>query len=487
MNLWTIKKSNIFMIVISTICGVLLGFLGAVKLANFNEGLFYISTTTVTQHQDVVSKIENSGEDISSFSAASGKLFSGKPKFQFPIKDIKFGKGIIPKKSNAMSKGNLKQDKFNYKCDKWSVVTTIFDPSESIIKQANLGEDWCLVIVGDRKTPKEYKVNGSSKVAYLDADYQESYLNQKFPDFMKKIPWNSFGRKNVGYLFAIDHGAKYVWDFDDDNLLLTDTFPFSLNSEKYRIQIPRSSNSTTYNPYPGLGALVGRNTPVWPRGFSLVHIKDSESYRKEFVCGNIPSSKMGVVQSLANHDPDVDALFRIILKTPFDFSTKILTSLPVAVPHNSLSPMNAQACLFFENSLWMLLLPVSVHGRVADIWRSYIGLRLLKEVGIVAIFTPPMVAQFRNAHNYLADLQSEIPLYEKATAIVEDLSKHRLTSSSFPGMIEEMFIYMYERDYISIDDVYLAQEWIQALLNVNYPFPTVKKTFGTDYMADFRC
>ena len=41
-------------------------------------------------------------------------------------------------------------------------------------------------------------------------------LNDEFVD---ALPWNSFGRKNVGYLFAIAHGAKVIWDFDDDNFL----------------------------------------------------------------------------------------------------------------------------------------------------------------------------------------------------------------------------------------------------------------------------
>jgi len=37
--------------------------------------------------------------------------------------------------------------------------------------------------------------------------------------FVDELPWHSFGRKNVGYLFAIANGASHVWDFDDDNML----------------------------------------------------------------------------------------------------------------------------------------------------------------------------------------------------------------------------------------------------------------------------
>ena len=36
-------------------------------------------------------------------------------------------------------------------------------------------------------------------------------------EFVRGIPWNNIGRKNIGYLFAIVHQAKTIWDFDDDN------------------------------------------------------------------------------------------------------------------------------------------------------------------------------------------------------------------------------------------------------------------------------
>ena len=38
-------------------------------------------------------------------------------------------------------------------------------------------------------------------------------------NFVKRLPWNSFGRKNLGYLYAIASGAEVIFDFDDDNLL----------------------------------------------------------------------------------------------------------------------------------------------------------------------------------------------------------------------------------------------------------------------------
>ena len=74
-------------------------------------------------------------------------------------------------------------------------------------------------------------------------------------------------------------------------------------------------------------------------------------------------------------------------------------------------PYNAQATLHYRDALWTLLLPISVHGRVADILRSYAMQRLLWDVGLHVAFDGPWVHQERNAHNCLADFESGLPLY----------------------------------------------------------------------------
>ena len=52
-------------------------------------------------------------------------------------------------------------------------------------------------------------------VIFLSDEDQKKITN----DFVKSMPWHSFGRKNIGYLYAITNGAKVIWDFDDDNIL----------------------------------------------------------------------------------------------------------------------------------------------------------------------------------------------------------------------------------------------------------------------------
>ena len=43
--------------------------------------------------------------------------------------------------------------------------------------------------------------------------------------------------------------------------------------------------------------------------------------------------------------------------------------MSVVTPTGSYAPYNAQATLHLYPALWSLLLPMTVHGRVSDIWR----------------------------------------------------------------------------------------------------------------------
>ena len=48
-----------------------------------------------------------------------------------------------------------------------------------------------------------------------------------------------------------------------------------------------------------------------------------------------------------------------------------------------MAPFNAQATLFMRDALWALLLPITVHGRISDIWRGYLVQRLFWDIGLM--------------------------------------------------------------------------------------------------------
>lgn len=417
-------------------------------------------------------------------SATSGKLFKGESIRKFDSDSLKF--------SNLDNNHNYKNvSTFKPRdCKLWSVVTTIFEPSEAVIRQSKL-KNWCLVVVGDKKGPFSYDISSNTNFVFLSS-VEQIAMEVDYP-ISAILPWNHFGRKNLGYLFAIVNGAKLIWDFDDDNVLLAeDGIPMSIpnfpiiemntmtlsSSEKFELTVlepilPMSKDQApVFNPYPFMGA---PSSPCWPRGYPLDAIKYNYSEIK-FVKKTLEMDEVGIVQSLANNDPDVDAIYRLTQPLPFSFQTSPASISPtvISVPHDIYSPYNAQATLHTYNSFWSLLLPVTVHGRVSDIWRGYIFQRLARDIGVKLVFSSPIVAQYRNVHNYLADFDSEQHLYMRTGRLIEQLSDWKPVANSLPGRIEELWVMLYERDYIQLNDVLIVQTWLRALFDAGYKFPALK-------------
>jgi hypothetical protein len=217
----------------------------------------------------------------------------------------------------------------------WAVVTTINPPTEAILGVAAL-PDWSVVVIGDVSTP-QYNTSNPN-IHFLSADAQRQ-LAAPYADFAGLLPWKHFGRKNVGYLYAILQGAESVWDFDDDNALKPGKTPKLPLASVYQVEVLDPSACTAFNPYPRMGgpsAVDPVVPPSWPRGFPLDLIRTPCPHR--LVESN--TSRVAVVQSLADHDPDVDAIYRMTRGVPFSFAGERKDTL--MLPKGSLAPWNAQ-------------------------------------------------------------------------------------------------------------------------------------------------
>ena len=412
-------------------------------------------------------------------SASSGKTFSGKFVRKFPLKERKF---ISYSSHNVQQTANKQGVPW---CSKWAVVTTIFEASEAVHRFVKL-TNWCLVVVFDKKTPQTYDTKwtpgeGNREVVLLYPDDQQAMKNH----FVSSLPWNTFGRKNVGYLYAIMHGADVIWDFDDDNLLKfwipgaapsnTPSIDSSIPQEEIiNVLEPTGHDWPTYNSYPVLGAPT---LPSWPRGLPPDDVKETKCSNTSVKNTKLYSNKIAVLQSLADYQPDVDAIFRITMPVPMWFDRKQETR-PLIVPDGVFTPYNAQATLHFKAGFWGLYLPISVTGRVSDIWRSYIAKRLFWDAGLKMGFLPrPLVVQDRNVHSNIADLEAERDLYMKSKHLVEFLGEWEGKGKTMVERIEELWIEMYERTYIEYDDVILLQLWLQSLIDIGYKFPPVSESY----------
>ena len=283
----------------------------------------------------------------------------------------------------------------NISCERWAVVTTIYKASAAVRKVAR-DPAWCLVVIGDKNSPEkaEYMTDvgptAGKHCLFLWPDNQERI----FPLLSRVVPWNDFSRKNIGYLYAIKHGAQWIWDVDDDNVNL---LPENILENVIQYRAPCTGFSFhILNPYPYFSV---NETYTWPRGQPLEHIRNSVTIPK--LCKSSERISIAVVQSLANIQPGVYAIYRFTRNTPFNFGATPSRHTPVVVPQNTFSPFNAQATLWKKEAFLFSALPISVTGRVSDIWRSYIAQYFFHKYSLHLMFVPPYVDQYRNVHDTL--------------------------------------------------------------------------------------
>ncbi|XP_060071688.1 uncharacterized protein LOC132551553 [Ylistrum balloti] len=345
-------------------------------------------------------------------------------------------------------------------CNNWAVVTTIHSPSKAVKTIASLS-NWCLVIVADNLTPLEGTYlqglgfdKARNRIKYLSVKEQ----SKLYPLLSEIIPNNHFGRKNIGYMYAIHHKAKHIWDFDDDNNGMIKLNDFKMKTHFHYVTVCKGVENILLNPYTYFGV---EETYTWPRGFPLQDIRNETTKPK--LCNSSDTLNLGIVQSLANNQPDIDAIYRLTRDAPFDFRATRKSHLSLVLPKYSYAPFNAQATLWLPPAFPYLALPISVNGRVSDIWRSYIAQFFLHRKDIRLAFSPPYVTQERNAHNILKDFNAELDLYHKSKELVDFLSSEK--SGNLTDIVD-LYKSLYMREYIEQFDIQFAEAWKMTLASI---------------------
>jgi len=286
--------------------------------------------------------------------------------------------------------------------DKFIVITSIFLPTQAIKKFAKF-KDWKVIVVGDKKTAVDWSYPG---VIYLSPESQEEVAGK----FAGLLPWNSYTRKNIGYLYAISQGAQVIYESDDDNIPLDNW----VNAPEFSTDAELLSDASFVNIYSYF-----TDKKVWPRGIPLRCVLDAEPH-KAAAAKNL---KVGIWQFLADEDPDVDAIYRLTNNTPIYFNWRE----PLVLSPDSCCPFNSQNTYFRREVFPLLYLPSTVTFRFTDILRGLVAQPILWSAGYHLGFAGATVLQKRNPHDYLKDFESEIPCYLQAEKVVQ-IAKEAVSS-----------------------------------------------------------
>ncbi|KAK6149149.1 hypothetical protein DH2020_016674 [Rehmannia glutinosa] len=352
----------------------------------------------------------------------------------------------------------------SFRSEKWIVVSVSDYPSDSLRKLTKL-KGWQVLAIGNSRTPKDWNLKG---VIYLSLDMQ-AQLGFRVIDY---LPYDSYVRKTVGYLFAIQHGAQKIYDVDDRGDVIDNDigkhFDVELIGEGARQEVilqysHENPNRTVVNPYIHFGQRT-----VWPRGLPLENV--GEIGHEEFYT-EVFGGKQFIQQGISNGLPDVDSVFYFTRKASFEsFDIRFDDRAPkVALPQGTMVPVNSFNTIFHSSAFWGLMLPVSVSTMASDVLRGYWAQRLLWEVGGYVVVYPPTVHRYDRIEAY--PFSEEKDLHVNVGRLINFLVGWRSTNHRLFEKILELSYVMAEEGFWTEKDVQFTAAWLQDLLAVGYQQP----------------
>ncbi|KAH7430661.1 hypothetical protein KP509_08G007900 [Ceratopteris richardii] len=350
-----------------------------------------------------------------------------------------------------------------FKADKWIIVAVSGPPTDQIRAMVKV-QGWQVLAIGDSHTPANWDVRGA---IFLSIE-QQAALGFRI---LAHLPYTSYVRKSVGYLFAIQHGGKLIYDADEHASILggslDSVFDIALSGSQSKretlLQYVPMANRTTVNPYIHFG-----QRSIWPRGFPLESVSN---INPEIIYARVPSGRQYIQQGLSNGFPDVDSIFYHSRKAESESFVVRFDShaLPVSLPRGTMAPVNNINTLFHYSSFWALMLPVSVHPQVSDILRGYWAQRLLWEIGGVCAIYPPSV--YREDDMQPHYFEEEKDLHDNVERLAAFLAAWTSKKGSFFKRILHLSHAMAGAGFWGIQDVTYTADWLQDLVSVGYKQP----------------
>lgn len=322
------------------------------------------------------------------------------------------------------------------------ILTTINSPTKAVIELAENSSEWPLIVVGDKKTPRDWECDRTRYISANEQDQSRSAL-------AKSLPWNHYCRKNLGYLAAIAQGATIIAETDDDNH--PNGWPFKIPQE--HIEAPLLTTNGWANVYSYF-----TDATIWPRGLPLAEIRRGLPGWHDL---DFAVKKIGVHQFLAAGDPDVDAIYRLTVgRSDHEFMDRT-----IILDKGTMVPFNSQCTIWAEEAFPLLYLPSHVSFRMTDIWRSFVAQVCLWAVDSHVAYHGQGVYQERNAHDLQRDFLQEVVGYERNDEIYRVLMTLDLSSdiTKTDDNLRECYGALHRIGIVNDSELDLVEAWLADL------------------------
>jgi len=322
------------------------------------------------------------------------------------------------------------------------VITSIFQPTEAIKSFAKLN-NYELIVVGDKKSPKNWSEKNTCYLSIIDQEKQGFSL-------VEKLPFNHYSRKMIGYLKAFEKNAECIIDTDDDNIPKQNwSFP---NFEGEFDCLDESLGFV--NIYE-----LFTEQKIWPRGLPLSLINKKFDLESQLT---VRECQVGIWQGLADEDPDVDAIYRLVSDKPCYFDKR----KPVVLGRGTIAPFNTQNTLIRKELFPLLYLPTYVTFRFTDILRGLIAQPIMWLYNYHLGFIDATVIQKRNPHDYMKDFVSEIPMYKRSEDIIDIVSNRICKTNTISDNLLLAYEALAKESIVSEEEIKTLEIWLKDISRI---------------------
>ncbi|MGE4219490.1 MAG: STELLO glycosyltransferase family protein [Alphaproteobacteria bacterium] len=332
------------------------------------------------------------------------------------------------------------------------VVTSINLPTPAMqaLAAGSVPRGIAFIVVGDTKSPPDFALDGA---CFLDMAAQHATGFR----LAGLCPTRHYARKNIGYLCSIRDGARVIRETDDDNIPLDSFFA---PAERHR-RVAHLTQAGWANAYAYFS-----EARIWPRGLPLDAVAQQP---QPFETLPVTTVDCPIQQGLADDNPDVDAVYRLLFPLPQRFRA----DRQLALGTGAWCPFNSQNTTWWPPAFPLLYLPAHCSFRMTDIWRSFVAQRVAWANGWSILFHEATVWQDRNEHDLMADFRQEVPGYLNNRAIADTLSALDLDpgEAAIGENMRRCYSSLVTLGVLPSEELSLLGAWLDDLAGIGIPTP----------------
>lgn len=365
-------------------------------------------------------------------------------------------------------------------CERWVVHLGIPDDETLRILKDKWQQEWCTVIVED--TPKvkdeiDYQTvndGAGSRIVYLSIREQERIQHPFVRRAIRSLDNSSHGsrwsRKNIGYLFAMRHGAKIILDLDTTyHILRSDAMPFGSFLNR---TIPPPAQSRVLLRYVQQSNIGTSELPLFnPLPYMMAN---NDTVRLSTDYGSVNLASIGLIQHVSGGGSSETEGYDFLMKA----STGMRHTSRLLPPRKLLIATKTKSGLYTQAVFGTMFLPSTMSDiDTAELARSYLSQIVISDMNLLTIIDAPLLKlrqlpspgltidqevsseKQKSLVRYFADVKEA---WERESNDFIERPQPRL-SPSLSARMEQIVVGLYEHGFIELDDVQGLQEWLQAL------------------------